>query len=154
MNDGVLVSREWLERANDILFGVKEVTDEPHGAQRSIFYDIRPAVLASEWALGTDGVYYATARFITPAGVPSTTAYKIYAPTATASPGGTVATTRFNIVWRGRWELLGAPSSDLPAEKLITKTVATGLVANVSDDGWLTISATGTTIHYYGESSQ
>lgn len=105
MNDGVLVSREWLERVNDTLFGNTTGKAEKRGAS-SLFYDLRPAVLASAWTQGSDGVYKATAKFITQTGVASTDAYPVYAPTATANPGGTVDATRFNIAWRGRWEMI------------------------------------------------
>ena len=109
MNDGVLVSREWLERVNDAVFG-NETGKPIRRGDANLFYVVRPAVLASAWTL-TDGVYRATAKLIAPTGAASTYAFPVYAPTATASPGGTVDSTRFSVVWRGRWELIGGGGS-------------------------------------------
>ena len=143
-DDGVLVSRRWLERVDQALFGYSQNAHENNGAA-SLFYDVRPAVLASAWTQNAAGLWIATAMFIVNDAVDPSFIFDVVAPTATNNPSGTAGATRFFVVWRGRWELLAPPG------RLMTKTVATGLVANVSDDGWLTLSTPGTTIRYYGE---
>lgn len=104
-NDGVLVSKRWLERANVKLFGNKEI-DEEGKATGGVFYDVRPARLQSAWTQNAASVYVATARFIVNDVVDNSFTFPVYAPTATEDPGGTAETTRFFVVWRGRWELL------------------------------------------------
>ena len=121
MNDGVLVSREWLERVNDALFGNESGSPTRRGGA-NLFYVVRPAVLASAWTL-TDGVYRATAKLIAANGAASTYAFPVYAPTATSSPGGTVDSTRFNVVWRGRWEMIGGGGEATGAQILAKLSV-------------------------------
>ena len=105
MNDGVLVSLEWLERVNNLLFGAKQ-PGASAAPNTSLFYDVRPAVLASEWTQNNAGLWSATAQFIINDAVDTSFTAPIVAPTATANPGGTVGTTRFYLVWRGRWEMV------------------------------------------------
>lgn len=132
MNDGVLVSREWLERVNDAVFG-NETGKPIRRGDANLFYVVRPAVLASAWTL-TDGVYRATAKLIAPTGAASTYAFPVYAPTATANPGGTVDSTRFSVVWRGRWELIGGGSGETTGAQILAKlnVSSASTVTNVS----------------------
>lgn len=113
-NDGVLVSKRWLERVNVRLFGTKEI-DEEGKATGGVFYDVRPARLQTAWTQNAASVYVATARFIVNDVVDNSFTFPVYAPTATEDPGGTAETTRFFVVWRGRWELLaGAGGGGTP----------------------------------------
>ena len=105
-NDGVLVSKRWLERANVKLFGNKEI-DEEGKATGGVFYDVRPARLQSAWTQ-SNGVWTATACFVVNDAVDTSFTFPVYAPTATEDPGGTAETTRFFVVWRGRWELVAS----------------------------------------------
>lgn len=112
-NDGVLVSKRWLERANVKLFGNKEI-DEEGKATGGVFYDVRPARLQSAWAQ-SNGVWTATACFVVNDAIDTSFTFPVYAPTATEDPGGTAETTRFFVVWRGRWELVaGAGGGGTP----------------------------------------
>lgn len=106
-NDGVLVSRKWLERVNVKLFGNKDVDKEGEAAG-GLFYDIRPARLQSAWSQNAAGVWVATACFVVNNVADTSFIFDISAPTAAANPGGTVGTTAFFVVWRGRWELLAS----------------------------------------------
>ena len=103
-NDGVLVSRKWLERVNYKLFGNKDIDDNGQ-ATGGVFYDVRPARLQTAWTQN-NGVWTATACFIVNDTADTSFTFPVYAPTATSSPGGTVGTTCFFVVWRGRWELV------------------------------------------------
>lgn len=105
LDDGVLVSRRWLERVNQALFGHSQIAHE-YNDSTSLFYDVRPAVLASAWSQNAAGVYQATAQFIVNDAVDSSFTFPVVAPTATDDPGGDVGTTRFFVIWRGRWEMI------------------------------------------------
>lgn len=148
-----LVKESWLQKVQNAVFSGNG-TLKDSGAS-SLFYDVRPAVLASAWIQNAAGVWNATAKFIVNDVVDSSFTFPVVAPTATANPGGTVNSTRFFVVWRGRWEMIAGAggSSGSSAGTLMTQTLVTGLVASVSSDGWLTLSTTGTTIYYYGETS-
>lgn len=111
--------------------------------------EVRLFRLASAWGLDAAGQWRATATLVEDE---SGTLVDVYASLypATSAPAGTPGSALFYAIWNTRWELL-AESSAPPPGRLMTKTFATGLVANVSDDGWLTLSTPGTTIRYYGE---
>lgn len=145
MTDGMLVSRDWLERVDAALFGNNQNLP-PNPPLTSLFYDVRPVELKSAWSQNAAGVWTATAAFVVNDATDSSFVFPVFAPASTSDPGGEAGTTRFFVIWRGRWEMLSTP-----AGSLITKTVATGIVANVSADGWLTIVTPGTTLKYYGE---
>ena len=88
--------------------------------------DIRPARLASAWAQNAAGVWQATANFIVDDVVDTSSAVDVYAPIATSDPGGTVNTTRFYVLWRGRWELLPTGGGgDVPSLADLGLTTAT-----------------------------
>lgn len=101
--DGMLVSKKWLDAANDKLFSNAVESSERRG---SLFYDARPAVLATSWTANAAGLWQATAYFLVNDVVDQASSFPICAPTATANPGGTAGTTRFFVVWRGRWEAI------------------------------------------------
>lgn len=147
MNDGMLVSRDWLERVDTALFGNNQ-NPPPNPPLTSLFYDVRPVELQSAWSQNAAGVWTATAAFVVNDATDSSFVFPVFAPASTSDPGGEAGTTRFFVIWRGRWEMLSSPP---PSNTLITKTVATGLIASVSSDGWLTLSTPGTTLKYYGE---
>lgn len=105
MSEGMLVAREWLEKA-DAALNKEEAQPAPEYDAASRFYDIRPARLHTAWTQNQAGLWTATARFIVNDVVDNSFTFDVCAPTATASPGGVAQTTRFFVVWRGRWELL------------------------------------------------
>lgn len=152
MTRGYLVSEDWAKRVDAaIKESASSELDKSHSFA-SLFYDIRPAVLASQWAQNAAGLWIATANFLVNDVLDSSFTFNVYAPAATANPGGTVGTTRFYVVWRGRWEMIAGAGGGGSSGTLLTKTLVTGLVASVSN-GYVTLSTTGTTIYYYGETS-
>lgn len=68
--------------------------------------EIRLARLQSAWQQNAAGVWYATACFIVNDVADTSSIVAVYAPVSNSNPGGTVAETRFYVVWRGRWERL------------------------------------------------
>lgn len=118
MTEGFLVSREWLEKVDAVL--LNQAPPAENKKTTSPFYAIRPARLESAWSQNGAGVWTATASFVVNDVADVSFVFPVYAPTATANPGGTVQTTRFFVVWRGRWELVagaggGGGSYDLQA---------------------------------------
>lgn len=73
----------------------------------SRFYDMRPAMLKSNWTQNQAGAYTATAAFVvSDAGdVDSSFLFPVYTIPG-FTPSGTVDETIFFVVWRGRWEAL------------------------------------------------
>lgn len=105
MSDGMLVSRKWLEKVGLQLTKTDAALAPDYGTA-SLFYDIRPARLQTAWTQNAAGLWRATARFIVNDAVDNSFTFPVYAPTATSSPGGTAGTTRFFVIWRGRWEMM------------------------------------------------
>lgn len=115
MNDAVLVSRRWLERVNERLFGsvVLPVDATAETTCGSLFYDVRLVSIRGVWAYA-DGVWTNTAAFIENDVVITGFTFPIYAPCYNGQQS-----TRPNVggrskayaVWRGRWELLGNNAS-------------------------------------------
>ena len=69
--------------------------------------DIRLALLQSAWTQNTAGIFTAQACFIVN-DVPDTSfLFTVWAPVSTEDPGGTSGATRFYVVWKGRWEMVG-----------------------------------------------
>lgn len=124
INDGVLVDQKWAERVNVKCFGLP--VEGASNPVQSRFYDVRPVVLASAWSL-SGGIYQATATFDG-----ETTTVPIYAPTATDDPGGTVGTSKYFVVWRGRWELIAGEGGSTPTfdTETVLKTVSVGIVSD------------------------
>lgn len=120
MSEGYLVSREWLERVDEALFNSKSVDEGGKKRAASLFYEVRPARLESAWTQNGAGLWTATASFVVNDVADTSFVFPVYAPTAGSNPGGTVQTTRFFVVWRGRWEMIagaggGGGSYDLQA---------------------------------------
>lgn len=119
MNDGMLVSRRWLEKVDAHVNKTKAEPKQARGTA-SLFYDIRPARLQTAWTQNAAGLWRATARFIVNDAVDNSFTFPVYAPTATSSPGGTAGTTRFFVIWRGRWEMVAGEGG-------VTYTAGTGI---------------------------
>lgn len=126
--DGMLVSREWLERVDAALFGTSKANADGKRVA-SLFYDVRPARLESAWTQNGAGLWTATASFIVNDVADSSFIFRVYAPTATEDPGGTVQTTRFFVVWRGRWELVAGAGGG--SQELTYRIVTTGTAPNL-----------------------
>ena len=148
-----LVRESWARRVDDALFTSNGAG--PNDGAASLFYDVRPARLQTAWSQNTAGVWVATARFIVNDAVDDSFTFPVYAPAATSDPGGTAETTRFFVVWRGRWEMV-ARGKMTKQEIILTldvtetsKNVVAGLTTTINANGFLTISATSTTINYY-----
>lgn len=107
----MLVNETWLQKVQNAVFS-SDGTTKTLGAA-SLFYDIRPAVLASDWLQNAAGLYAATANFLVNDAVDSSFTFPVYAPTATSAPGGAAGSTRFFVVWRGRWEMMGGENPKL-----------------------------------------
>ena len=106
MTGGYLVAPEWAKRVAETVRRVEAAQHETPPRVAGLFYDLRPAVLKSAWAQNGAGVYVATAAFIVNNAVDNSFIFDVVAPTATDNPGGDVGTTRFFVVWRGRWEMV------------------------------------------------
>lgn len=119
MSDGMLVSRKWLEKVGLQLTKTDAALAPDYGTA-SLFYDIRPARLQTAWTQNAAGLWRATARFIVNDAVDNSFTFPVYAPTATSSPGGTAGTTRFFVIWRGRWEMVAGEGG-------VTYTAGTGI---------------------------
>lgn len=145
-----LVSREWLEKVDATLDAPKKWEEPP---KTSPFYLIRPARLETAWSQNAAGVWVATASFVVNDVADASFVFPVYAPTATSNPGGTAQTTRFFVVWRGRWELVASAGGGGGSGTLMSKTLVTGVTASVTNN-YCVISTTGTTIYYYGETQQ
>lgn len=105
---GFLISEEWAKRVDETMKNDATAFLSASKPARSRFFDVRPVQLKTSWA-SVSGVYKATARFVKSDGtIDTSTTIDIYAPTLTSSPTNHVAnSTRFDVVWRGRWEYLG-----------------------------------------------
>lgn len=123
MSDGMLVSRKWLEKVDSQLTKT-DAAPAPDYGTASRFYDIRPARLQTAWTQNAAGLWTATARFIVNDAVDNSFTFPVCAPTATSSPGGTAESTRFFVVWRGRWELLAGAASPTVTKKNVVSAVS------------------------------
>lgn len=106
MAKGFLVSKEWVRGVEEALRTLGASQLEKGQAVSGLFYELRPAVLASSWTQNAAGLYVATAQFVVNDTVDSSFTFDVCAPTAPDDPGGTVGATRFFVVWRGRWEMV------------------------------------------------
>lgn len=102
MSEGMLVDREWLEKA-DATLNKQEAQPAPEYGKTSLFYDVRPARLQSEWTQNAAGVWKATARFIVNDRVDGSFTFDVYS-LLSSKPPGVPFVERFFVVWRGRWE--------------------------------------------------
>ena len=108
MNEGYLVSGDWLKRVDEAIANSSKIRLDDGKREPSIFYTIRPARLESAWSQNAAGLWTATASFVVNNVADTSFIFSVVAPTAGANPGGTAQTTRFFVVWRGRWELLAS----------------------------------------------
>ena len=97
---GGLVSKAWFDKVND---AINKGEIPPIAPAASLFYDIRPARVASAWTKNAANVWKATAQFIINDTVDTSFTFDVYAPLATSQPSGS---SRIFVVWRGRWESL------------------------------------------------
>lgn len=96
--------------------------------------DIRLARLQSAWTQNAAGIFTAQACFIVN-DVPDTSfLFTVWAPVATENPGGTSGTTRFYVIWKGRWELLEAGAPQIALETVLTNIAGGGV-------GWVGVLA-------------
>ena len=147
--DGMLVSREWLERVDAALFGTSKANADGKRVA-SLFYDVRPARLESAWTQNNAGLWTATASFLVNDVADSSFVFPVYAPTATEDPSGDVQTTRFFVVWRGRWELV-AGAGTMTKEQIRStaglSTTTINFVESVTvENGALVISTNSATL--------
>ena len=127
----MLVRRDWLEKA-DAHITKQDAPDAVEYGAASRFYDVRPARLQTAWSQNQAGVWVATARFVVNDAVDNSFTFPVYAPTATSSPGGTAESTRFFVVWRGRWEMIaGAGNGVSSVTKKTIKAFSEYLLSTV-----------------------
>lgn len=133
INDGVLVDQKWAERVNVKCFGlpVEGASNPVH----NLFYDVRPARLQTAWTQNAAGVWTATACFVVNDVADSSFTFPVFAPTATADPGGTAETTRFFVVWRGRWELIAGAGNQTFSTVSVVGSVSTSLATEQTQGG-------------------
>ena len=154
--DGYLVAPEWAKRVDETVRRFDAAQLATRQDVGSVFYDLRPAVLASAWSQNGAGLWTATANFLINDNVDSSFAFPVAAPTATDDPGGDVGTTRFFVVWRGRWELVadagGITADEIkdlldtePATQRVIEDFSLSLVAG----GYLALNLDATNIKYY-----
>lgn len=154
--DGYLVAPEWAKRVDETVRRVDAAQLATRQDVGSVFYDLRPAVLASAWSQNGAGLWAATANFVVNDAVDSSFTFPVAAPTATDDPGGDVGITRFFVVWRGRWELVAGAGGitadeikDLldtePATQRVIEDFSLSLVAG----GYLALNLDVTNIKYY-----
>ncbi len=105
--EGVLVQRGWAERVNNALFGNKTAKSSTHRT-KSLFYDMRPAVLVGSWGRVRNNLFSAVARFVDDDGnVNTDRTIKVYKLTKSPDyyPDGRNGTL-VDVVFRGRWEVV------------------------------------------------
>ncbi len=120
MAQGVLVTRDWAKRVDESIRDTEKTQLKNKQPVSGLFYELRPAVLASSWTQNAAGLYVATAQFVINDTVDSSFTFDVCAPTAADDPGGTVGATRFYVVWRGRWELVaGAGGGKMTSQDVV-----------------------------------
>lgn len=139
MNDGVLVSRQWLEKVNLTLFGTSADVDVAI-KHRSLFYEIRPAYITTSWSqVGSTSTYTAKANFIINGDVEISKVIDVFC----VSTPPTVS--RVYIAWRGRWEVVGGSGGSsgdaIQRDEVTTQSFLTS--ASLSG-GSVSLAATGT----------
>ncbi len=109
-DDGMLVSKRWLEYADDKLNKSDAPTPTKTNAPSSRFYDVRPCKLTSGWT-SENGVGVATANLIINS-QESDVSIKIYDATGDAAEKGVDSGAFCYAVYRGRWEVLASFASN------------------------------------------
>ena len=134
---------------------VPRIQDAPASEEKD---DVRPARLQSSWAQNSAGVWHATACFIVNDTVDTSFVFPVYAPTSTGNPGGEAGSSRFFVVWRGRWELMFCLTPNQVQGELAaylsnlfrTKTLTIPNYFTRDSDGYLTMGSYVQTLRYYG----
>lgn len=145
---GFVVAESWLRKIEDAASTSPE-SGGRRGSGSALFYDIRPARLQTAWTQNAAGLWTATARFIVNDAVDDSFTFPVCAPTATSSPGGTAESTRFFVVWRGRWELLSSASGGGGGSSYTLETVSQSVLASGTYQTCLTgITVSGNTLAY------
>ncbi|MBP3532461.1 MAG: hypothetical protein J6K25_15000 [Thermoguttaceae bacterium] len=97
----------------------------------SLFYDVRPARIVGEWSRNDAGLWTAKANFIVGDAVDASFEFDVAAPLALESETApTAADATAFVVWRGRWELLSAPSTPVEPIPIRMATVAAAWTQN------------------------
>ena len=109
MTRSVRLTKTFAERVAKQLNAPEPST--PRRVADSRFYDVRPARIVGEWTRSAAGLWTAKANFIVGDAVDDSFEFDVAAPLAFASETApTAADATAFVVWRGRWELLSAPS--------------------------------------------
>lgn len=135
---------------------VSKIQDAPQSDD-----DIRLAALASSWTQNSAGLWVATANFIVNDAIDTEFTFNVAAPTASNNPGGTIGTSRFFVIWRGRWEMIAstgltiaqvdAEINSILSSKYLTHSFVYPIGFERDGNGYLTIGTALDTIKYYGE---
>ena len=119
MGTPMLVDSDWLDRANAALNalgfggGTAGASTPASPGTASRFYDVRPARIVGEWSRSGAGLWTAKANFIVGDAVDASFEFDVAAPLAFGSETApTAADATAFVVWRGRWELLSAPTGE------------------------------------------
>lgn len=124
---------------------VPRIQDAPASEEKD---NLRPAVLASTWSQNAAGLWVATAQFIVNDTIDTSFTFPVCAPTATTKPENTVGTSRFYVVWRGRWELVAG--AGVSAEEIIDEITGADILDKLTITSASTvadISQTTTTLN-------
>ncbi len=112
MTRPVRLTKTFAERVAKQLNAPEPTTQ--HRAADSRFYDVRPARIVGEWSRNDAGLWTAKANFVVGDAVDASFEFNVAAPLAFESETApTAADATAFVVWRGRWELLTAPSGAL-----------------------------------------
>ena len=131
-NDGVLVSLDWLRRVDAAVFRGASASGTA-AKSKSLFHDVRPARIVGEWSRSAAGAWTAKANFIVGDAVDASFEFDVAAPLAFGSETApTAADATAFVVWRGRWELLTAPSASPKTTSVVyalTPAIKTAVLA-------------------------
>lgn len=151
--DGMLVSKKWLDAANDKLF--PNGAAESESPKKSLFYDVRPIRIAgATWtAVGTQGWYTTTAWFIGQDGkADSSYVLDVYAYKRGGVSWRQGAETY--AIWRGRWELLdgGHPTQTTYTAGTAIELESVGTSYKINNKGFWTVRTSDGNYSFTGSS--
>ena len=148
MGTPMLVDSDWLDRANAALNalgfggGTAGASTPASPGTASRFYDVRPARIVGEWSRNDADLWTAKANFIVGDAVDVSFEFDVAAPLALESETApTAADATAFVVWRGRWELLTAPSGAL-------KIVNASPIATLTPLKFVDVVPAGKTVSY------
>ncbi len=148
MGTPMLVDSDWLDRADAALnalgfgTGAAGASTPASPGTASRFYDVRPARIVGEWSRNNAGLWTAKANFIVGDAVDASFEFDVAAPLAFESETApTAADATAFVVWRGRWELLAAPSGSL-------KIANASVVSTLTPLKFVDVVPAGATIAY------